>query len=200
MGRRLLNLLVLLAVSCLFLTGCTGKDPHLQQYTAGASVQTCRIGILPFINKTEYKQGDKILYRTLLSQLVQQQKWLVALEGDVSDLYRELHTRPWDHPSPAQLQIIASRLNVDILIGGEILQMQEAMEGPYMNPRIELELSVYNGSSGTLLWSTYHKKQGTDYRKVMHFGLNNSVSQLGNNIIKEILSLWNDEALLQCQN
>lgn len=198
MGRRLLSLLALL--SFLIMTGCSGQAPHLQIYNAGEPIQACRIGILPFLNKTDYDQGDKILYRIVLSQLVQQQTRDIALEGDVTDLYREMHIRPWTHPSPGQMQIIASRLNADILIGGEVLQMQEAREGNYINPHIELQLNVYNGNTGTLQWSTYHKKQGTDYRKVMHFGLNNSVSQLGDNIIKEILLLWKDEALLQCQN
>ena len=200
MGRRFLGSMVLVIALGLLLSGCGGKDPHLQRYSSGKSIQTCRIAILPFINKSAYDQGDKILYRILLSQLVIAQRWDVALEGDMNDLYRQLHIRPWHHPTPEQLQIIASRLNADILIGAEVLQMQEAIEGNYVNPRIEVQLNVYRGDTGTRLWSTYHKKQGLDYRKVMHFGLNNSVSQLGTTIIKEILSLWKDEALLHCQN
>ncbi len=199
MGRRFLSLLILPIIGGLILAGCGRQAPHLQRYSLNP-IQTCRVGILPLINKTDYNQGDKILYRILLSQLVSQQTWDITLEGDVIDLYRELHIKPWTHPSPGQLQIIASRLNADILIGGEILQMRETMEGNYINPHIELQLSVYNSTTGTRLWSTYHKKQGTDYRKVMHFGINNSVSQLGHNIIKEILLLWKEEALLQCQD
>ena len=200
MGRRLLTRTPLIFLFFVFLNGCAGSSPHLQIYKINKQNQTCSIAILPFINKTDFNQGDKILYRVMLSQFVQQQRFrLLALEGDVYDIYRELHLRPWTRPTPEQIQLIASRLDVDILIGGDILEMKESIEGNHINPHLKIQLQVYNGQDGTLQWSTYHERQGTDYRKVMHFGLSSTVSQLGNNIIEEILRLWKEEALLRCQ-
>lgn len=200
MGRRLLSLTTLIAMGLTLLSGCAGSGPHLQRYKTKVENQACKIAILPFLNKTDFNQGDKILYRMLLTKLVQHQILHVALEGDVTTLYRELQLKPWQQPSPEQMQIIASRLDVDLLIGGKILEMQETMQGNQLNPSIKIQLQVYSGQNGTRQWSTYHERQGTHYRKIMHFGINNTVSQLGNNIIEEILTLWKEEALLQCQN
>jgi hypothetical protein len=199
MGRRLLTLVPLIFMVFGVLNGCAGSGPRIQRYKLNTSVQSCSIGILPIINRTDFNQGDKIIYRVMLSQFVQQHTGRIALEGDISDLYRELHINPWTQPTVEQMQIIASRLGVNILIGGEILEMREPMEGSHINPHLKIQLQAYNGEDGTILWSTYHERQGTDYRKIMHFGLNSSVSQLSNNIIEEILKSWKEEALLRCQ-
>ncbi|MBU0682464.1 MAG: hypothetical protein KKD73_13685 [Proteobacteria bacterium] len=200
MGRRFL-IYTIMALSCLFtLSGCAGKRPHLQQFASRYPVQACSVGVLPLINRSAYSQGDKILYRVIMAELVIQRPWRLALEGDIRRIYRELRLRPWIQPNPEQMQIIASRLGVDLLVGGEILEMEEQVEGDRVNPRLKIQLQVYNGKDGTLLWSTYHGKQGTDYRKLMHFGLSNTVSELGKKMMKEILGLWEEEELLACIN
>ncbi len=198
MGRRFLILFILPLLAVSFLSACTGNKPYLQQFKMTPPVEACSIGVLPLLNKSDYDQGELVLYRVLLSELVSQRPWRMALEGDIRKIYRELQLRPWVSPTPEQMQVIASRLGVDILVGGEILDMDERREGERMNPRIKLHLKVYNGSDGTLLWATYHGRQGTDYRKLMHFGLSNSVSQLGKKMIKEILTLWEEEGLVAC--
>lgn len=199
MDRRFLTILILPLLLVVF-SGCAGSAPHLQRYKNTEQAATCRIGVLPILNHSDFSQGATILYRIILAQLVEEQQYRVALEGDVTDIYRDLHLRPWLQPTPEQMQIIASRLDVDILIGGLILEMKEAPEGGRINPHLKLQLHVYDGEQGVLLWSTYHEAQGTDYRKIMHFGIHNTVSQLSNTIIKEIFELWKEEALLHCQN
>ncbi len=200
MGRRFL-ICMGLALGCLVvLAGCARTGPYHQEFKVATSVQACSVGLLPLINKSGYSQGDRLLYRVLLSELVNHRSWRLALEGDVRRIYRQLRIKPWEQPSPDQLQVIASRLEVDILVGGEILEMEEQVEGERVNPRLKIQLQVYDGKNGTILWSTYHGKQGTDYRKVMHFGLRNTVSQLGKKMIKEILRLWEEEELLVCSD
>lgn len=200
MGRRFLIILILPLLLVFSLGGCAGTRPYLQEFKVPPGVDACSVGVLPLINKSGYGQGELVLYRILLSQLVGQRTWRVALEGDVRKIYRELKLRPWHSPNPEQMQIIASRLGVDILIGGEILEMEERVVGERINPRIKLHLQVFNGKDGTLHWATYHSRQGTDYRKLMHFGLSNSVSQLGKKIIQEILTLWEKEGLIACSS
>jgi hypothetical protein len=200
MGRRFL-IFTIMALICLFtLNGCAGTQPHLQQFAGKYPVQACSVGVLPLINRSAYSQGDKILYRVIMTELVIQRPWRLALEGDIRRIYRELRLRPWIQPNPEQMQIIASRLGVDLLVGGEILEMEEQVEGDRVNPRLKIQLQVYNSKDGTVLWSTYHGKQGTDYRKLMHFGLSNTVSELGKKMMKEILRLWEEEELLACIN
>lgn len=182
------------------LSGCTGSRLYLQRFNDTASVNACSVGVLPFLNRSSYGQGDKLLYRVLLSRLVEQGAWRLALEGDVLKIYQELRLRPWHQPSPEQMQIIASRLGVDILVAGEIFEMKEQVQGDRVNPRLKMQLQVYNGKDGTRLWATYNGKQGTDYRKVMHFGLSTSVSQLANIMMKDILELWEEKGVVVCSD
>ncbi len=198
MGRRFLILMGMAVAALVLLNGCAGSRPHLQEFKIEQHVQVCSVGVLPLINRSGYGQGDTIIYRVILAELVNHRSWRLALEGDVRRIYRELRLRPWIQPSPEQMQIIASRLGVDVLVGGEILEMKEQVEGDRVNPLLKLQLQVYNGKDGTLLWSTYHGREGSDYRKLMHFGLSNTVSQLGKKMMKEILRLWEEEELLAC--
>lgn len=187
------------ALLCLgLLGGCAGSRPHLQEFSVARPVQACSVGVLPLLNRSGYNQGDKVIYRLLLAELVQKRPWRLALEGDVRMIYRELRLRPWVQPSPEQMRIIASRLGVNLLVGGEILEMEEQGEGARLNPRLKIQLQVYDGRDGTLLWSTYHARQGSDYRTLMHFGLSNTVSALGKKMIKEILTLWEEEEMVAC--
>lgn len=200
MDPRFLTLMGMAFLCLHLLSGCSSTRPSLQEFKVAPPVQACRLGVLPFVNRSGYDQGERILYRILLAELVRQRPWQVALEGDVRLIYRELRLRPWIRPSPEQMRIIASRLGVDILVGGEILEMEEEVQGERVNPRLKIQLHVYSGKDGTLLWTTYHGRQGTDYRKIMHFGLSNSVSQLGKKMMKEILILWEEKGLLVCSD
>ena len=199
MGRRFLACMV----ACLVvasLAGCGGPRPHVLSYKTTTPLKVCSIGVIPLINRSEYEQGDRVLYRVLLSQLVNKNTWRMALEGDVRRIYRELRMRVWVQPTPEQLQVIASRLGVDVLVGGEILEMKEQVEGERVNPNVKVLLKVYSGKDGTLLWATHHSRQGSDYRKLMHFGLSNTVSELGKKMMKEVLELWEEEGLLICSD
>lgn len=185
-------------VVVLLVAGCAGRQPYLQTYVQERPVQACRIGVLPLINQSSYKQGETLMYRLLLSGLINERTWSLALEGDVRKIYRDMHLRPWRQQTPDQLRVLASRLEVDLLIGGRIIEMKEEIKGGGIDPRLKVEVQVYNGRDGTLLWSTYHGRKGADYRKLMHFGLRNTVSELGQKMIEEILRLWEEEGLLAC--
>lgn len=188
----------MIGATALFLGGCAASRPYLQAYTAQVPVAACSVAVLPIVNQSDYDQGGTILHRLLLSALLNERPWRLALEGDVRRIYRELHLRPWQQPTPDQIRVLGSRLEVDLLIGAKIITMEEQIKGGKLNPRLKIELQVYDGAEGTLLWSTYHSRKGTDYRKLMHFGLSNTVSELGKKMLKEILILWKEEGMSAC--
>lgn len=189
-------------IFCAFLTlaGCGGRGPAVQEFSAISSRQEVpSIAVLPFGNRSGYGQGGKIVQRLVTGELLARDcGWRLALEGDTLKIYRQMRLRAWEPPGIEQLRVIAARLGADLLLAGEVLEMEEKMTASGVSPVFAVQLRVYDGTSGALLWSTLHRRQGSDYQQVMHFGMVNTVSALGRRTIQEVLMEWEKRGLLAC--
>ncbi len=183
----------------ILLAGCGGKDPYLLGHHDADALAACTIAILPLQNKSSYPQGHEIIGHILFNELVQTNQYYLALRGDVQKIYHQLRIRPWMTPTPEQLRIIADRLGVEALIGGEVLQMKEQVSQGQVTTELKIQIRVYNGHDGTQVFACYHARKGQDYRKILHFGLFNTISALSEKVIQEILELWKEKQLLPCQ-
>lgn len=180
------------------LTGCGAKKPYVQEFSQKTAQERQSIAVLPFANRSRYDQGGKIVHRLVLVELVQQCNLRVALEGDVFKIYRQMRLKPWDIPDVEQLRIIAVRLGVDTLIAGEVLEMDEKVTPSGVSPALSIQVRVYDGKSGLIQWSSLYRREGGDYQKMMHFGMVNTVSELGKKMVQEILGVWKEKGLLSC--
>lgn len=180
------------------LSGCGAKKPYVQEFTQKPQAERQSIAVLPFANRSGYDQGGKIVHRLVLVELMQQCNLRVALEGDVYKVYRQMRLKPWDIPDVEQLRILAVRLGVDTLIAGEVLEMDEKVTSGGVSPALSIQVRVYDGKSGLIQWSSLYRREGGDYQKMMHFGMVNTVSELGKKMVQEILGVWKEKGLLSC--
>jgi hypothetical protein len=124
---------------------------------------------------------------------------LLIQEGDILKVYQQLHLLPGDAPSLEEFRIVADRVNAQALITGIVLEMREGPgEHGTVNPMLVLELEIRDGRSGEILWTSFHRRQGTDYKKIMHFGTIHTMSGLSRQITEEIINLWYEKGLTQC--
>lgn len=156
------------------------------------------MALLPFINSSRFEQGNLIAQRVFAAELTRIAGIAVASEGDVQNIYRELRIFPNQLPDIEQIRVLGSRLDVQLVISGRITEMEETMGDNYVNPVLALTLQVYDAKNGKTMWTTYHRREGADYRTVMHFGLVNSVTQLSRIISDEIIEEWFAEGMKQC--
>ena len=99
----------------------------------------------------------------------------------------------------AQLQIITNRLNARLLITGIIMEMREdRAEHGTVDPMLIMDIQIRDGRSGETLWNAFHRRQGTDYKKTMHFGTIHTVTGLSRQMAEEIINLWFNKGLTQC--
>lgn len=159
----------------------------------------CRVAVLPFLSDSDYPLADAILNKVFTAQFEESGDHLVVQEGDILKIYQQLHLLPGEAPTLEQLQIVADRVNAQLLIGGNVLEMREAPgEHGTVNPMIVMELEIRDGRNGEILWTAFHRRQGTDYNKVMHFGTIHTVAGLGRQMAEEIINLWFKKGLPQC--
>ena len=194
--RRCCRIAVFLPL--LLLVACSSATPRLDRMEPLPANFTCRVAVLPFMDKGGYPRGAELFYKVFSTELVSAAAFQVVQEGDVLDLYRQLTIFPSREPSLEQLRIIGSRLGVQLFIGGNILRMVERRSGLDVATELTVVLHIYDGRTGRLLWETYYKRRGKDYRTIMHFGRINTITGLARRMSKDIINLWLEQGMNQC--
>lgn len=170
---------------------CVSKRPEFQPLFPLPADNICRVTVLPFTNETEYIKGDTVFYRIFVAELVRSGNFVVAQEGDVRRIYKQLLLLPGEKPDVENLRYVAGQLGSQLVITGTIIEMAEKKGGSSgMNPSLAVELRILDPDTAGVLWTTYLKREGEDYRKVMHFGLVNTLTQLSRIVSQEIMELW----------
>lgn len=159
----------------------------------------CRVAVLPFVSETDFPQANTIAYKVFLAEINTLGTYLVAQEGDILKTYQQLRIYPGQAPTPEQLGVLGSRLGAQVLVTGQVL---EAAENPgergSPTPVVGLRVQIHDGPSGESLWTTYHRRLGTEYRRAMHFGKIHTVTGLTHQVSREIIQLWLRQGLTTC--
>ncbi len=182
----------------LLLVACSSATPRLNRMRPLPGNFTCRVAVLPFLDRGAYPRGAELFGKVFSAELVSAAAFQVVQEGDVLNLYRQLAIYPSQEPSLEQLKIIGSRLGAQLFIGGTILRMAERRDGLGVETELTVVLRIYDGRTGRLLWETYYKRRGKDYRTVMRFGRINTITGLARRMSKEIINLWLKQGMNQC--
>ncbi len=159
----------------------------------------CRVAVLPFMNEGDFPLADSIYYKVFLAQFNELSDFHLAQEGDVLKIFQQLRILPGAALPPEQLELVASRLNAQLLITANVVEMRENPgEHGSINPVLAVNMQIRDGISGDVIWNTYHRRQGTDSRKAMHFGTIHTVTGLSEQVSGEIINLWFKEGLTRC--
>ncbi|MEJ2699844.1 MAG: hypothetical protein P8Z70_09330 [Desulfuromonadales bacterium] len=194
----------MLVLSVLLCTGCAGllshdRGPIREQLGPLPPGPICRVAVLPFGNDTDFPLAGALFYKVFEAQFQSSGNYQMVQDGDILKIYQQLHLLPGQTPTPQQLQIVANRVKAQVLISGDVLKMQEnrgRLGG--IDPLLAVNVKIRDGRSAEPLWDTYHRRQGTDYQKVMHFGTIHTVTGLSRQVAVEIINLWHDKGLAQC--
>jgi len=157
------------------------------------------VAVLPFLNDSDFPLADTLVSKVFAMQFQDSGNYLLIQEGDIQKVYQQLHLLPGVAPSLEQLQIIANRVSAQLLITGIILEMREDRYAlGTVNPVLIVDIQIRDGRSGETLWTAFHRRQGTDYKKAMHFGTIHTATGLSRQMAEEIINLWFKKGLTQC--
>jgi len=117
-------------------------------------------------------------------------KFMIIPEGDVHKILHQMHIVPGEDFNIEQSRILADRLQVQLLISANIIEMDEKVDAGRTNPRLAVIFRIIDPESGRVLWVTYHRREGGQYRKVMHFGVVNTVTELVRRVSHEVVDNW----------
>ena len=183
----------------LSLCGCAPQLPNLQRLAPLPSGSICRVAVLPFSSDSGFPFAADIAYKVFSAQLVNLGDYFVVQEGDVRALFQQFRILPGQSPNQEQLKVLALRLNVQLLITGNVIEMRENPgENRTVNPVLAMEVQILDARTAVTLWSVYHRRQGVDYKTALHFGQIHSVTDLCRQVSLEILDLSFKQGLTRC--
>jgi hypothetical protein len=157
------------------------------------------VAVLPFVNDSGFPQAGTIINKVFMAELQQAGDFQLLQEGDILKTYQQLRIYSGTAPNLEQMKIVADRVNAQLLITGVVMEVRED-PAPYntINPKIVMEIEIRDGRNGETLWTAYHRRQGSDYTKTMHFGTIHSIAGLSRQMVIEIINLWFEKGLSQC--
>ncbi|MEJ2690077.1 MAG: hypothetical protein P8130_09030 [Deltaproteobacteria bacterium] len=190
----------LMAVLLLSISSCATELPSLQRLRPLPSDdRVCRVAVLPFTSESDYPESAAIATKVITAELNTLGNYIVTQQGDVDKLYLQLRILPGSSPSREQMQILASRLNAQLLFTGHVIRMRENPNiGGGVNPVLAIRVDILDGRNAEVLWSIYHRRQGLDYQKAMQFGVINSMAGLCKQVGLEIINLTLEKGLPKC--
>lgn len=182
--------------------GCAAKNtyPNLQEVAPATDTSFCRVAILPFLNSSAFAQADKIASRIFQAELARKINGITLPEGDILRLYQQLRLYTYQQPDSEHIRIIRERLNADVIISGSVTEMKETPSADGINPVVAVQFTVHDARTGKMLAIIHHRRDGDYYRKIMHFGKVNTITQLTKLVFEEAISLCLQNGLFSCQS
>ncbi len=181
----------LLLVLLLCLAGCSGNRSLQTKVIAGAGTKMCSIAILPFENWARSQEVALLGERIFTSQLIQTSRFNIVQTGDVGMFFLRQRLRPGTSLFKSQLSAMANQLGADVVIQGRIVDAGSVRQyGGGKVPFLSLAFNIYEANTGRLILNTVYQNQGDDYRKIMHFGVETTMSGLAGRMSQEIIEDW----------
>jgi hypothetical protein len=190
---------------CLSSVGCEAilpgqlKLPLQREMAPLPSDSVCRVAVLPFVNQSDYPMGDAIVGKVFSAKFSASGYSGVIQEGDILTAYQHMRIFPYEELDLEQLQVVAELVGAQLLITGVIIEMRDdLLQHSAVNPRLVMEIQIRNGRSGETLWTIFHRRQGSEYQKALHFGTIYSMTGLTQQMAEEIITLMHEKGYYQC--
>jgi hypothetical protein len=188
------------SITSLLFTACSSRSLNFEKLADLPESEICRVSILPFTGSGKSSVIESVIvYRIFQAELAASDDFQLVPEGDMKHAYKQIKLLPHvTSPNFEQQQILGNYLNAQYMITGTILDLGRGVGGQNP-PTLTLLLHLQEAGSGRTLWKTYYHRNGDDYRKVMHFGVVNTITKLASLMIQDILERWASEGFIaQC--
>lgn len=192
---------LLLLVMLFFITvSCSSSQRAITRVAGGKlRAQVCRVVLLPFVNESRSQKLDIQAYRIFMAEIVKSGIFKVVPEGDLRHfLYRNRITTDaiWDKELVASL---SRQLEVD---GALVVYIRDSnlSLGSYgsKDSFVSLQVELHDARTGRLLLSSFLRRSGVEYTKMLHFGVVDTVSGLLQKMAQEIIEVWSEEDISGC--
>jgi len=179
-------------------SGCASHHgPQVRMLTASGK-NVCKLAVLPFANETGQTAAAIQVYRIFTSELIASRNYRVEPEGEVYFFLNRSRLMLGDLLDSQDYAELARQLEVDAIVRGRVIALEERKSAQGSPPNCALQIDLLSADNGELLASTYHRRSGEEFQKILHFGTIRTTSQLVSQVSREIIDAWNKKGLSHC--
>ena len=181
MLRRLACVLIPLG-----LASCASPPAHF--YAGAVLPQGSRVAVLPLANYTQNREAPDRLLPAISVELHGVKGLAVVDAGEVE---AALSVDPWlalDRIPPDVIDRFGEELRADLIVVGSVLAYGYRPGEVPPVPEVSLSLKFLETPGGRCVWSGTHSREGTDREHVFGIGRIQSVEQLAEETIAELLA------------
>ncbi|MBN2332182.1 MAG: hypothetical protein JXO49_00650 [Deltaproteobacteria bacterium] len=197
-GKVLATILLaaLLVASC----GCAGKAPLTKISGPVAEHRPlCRVALFPFIDDQQDTERALLAYRIFHHELVRAELFEVETEGDVRTFFMRNRMIPGAILDSLIYEKCANQLGVDAIIVGRITDAgMDGNASKGRNPYLNLHVEIIDVKAKQPLVASFLRREGSDYRKALHFGIVDTMTGLLSRLSREIIADWQHKGVPGC--
>ncbi len=185
-----------LLLALFFIASCAGGQlsPTIYKTYGHKNVKICKVALFPFYNESSVPTAGFLLYRIFLAELAKSNLFQLVGEGDVRDFLIQRRLFPNAEITPSILSSLRENLKIDGIITGCVISLKTKGK----EPEASFWIKLIDVKSGRILWYIYYSKKGGDYRKVMHYGFVDTITELLKKMCEEVIEEWRKSGLSGC--
>jgi len=119
------------------------------------------LAVVPFLNLSERKYAGEIMELHFIKELRERSNFFVIDPGVIRQTLLDMRIIMSDGLSLADTDLVFSRLNVDLILSGRILDYQD-YQGPAGTPKVDFAAQITERKSREVVWTVKCYNQGDD--------------------------------------
>lgn len=143
-----------------------------------------RVVVLPFANAGPH-EAARIVAELFARRLAASRLFDVVPPAELRAAFvaEKIH----DPSDPAERVRLGKRLGTTLFLTGTIYEFREARHASADTPRLEMEASLTDASTGEILWTSYASRLGTAYRGLLQLGEIHAIVGLADQSVSEMI-------------
>lgn len=184
---------------CLTGYGCgLHQGPQVRLAAGARGANICRLAVLPFTSEADRTAEAVQVYRIFTGELIASGRYQVEPEGEMHFFLNRNRLRVGELLNSQHYLKLADDMQVDALIRGRIITLDQQKTADGEVPHCALQIDLLAAQDGELLASTYHRRSGEDFQRILHFGTVRTTSELVALVAHEVITAWEKKGFKQC--
>jgi hypothetical protein len=164
---------------------------------ANADTNVCAMGVMPFENWTRNPTIGQLTTQVFTSELIVSGAYNVTPLGELGLFRLRRRILPGELLRSEDYKSMASQLGVDVIVQGRVVEEGvDRSHGGVPTPYLSINIDLYDARTGRLLANSVHRRVGSEYRKIMHYGVVTTSSGLIQKMSQEIISDWSSKGVI----
>jgi len=145
-----------------------------------------RIAVVPFQNKSRYRDAGSIVAQMFLTELFRSQNFELVEYGDVRRSLIDYRVRYRGELDYSNIKALSESLGVDGILVGTVESYSDGVETK-SPPEVSITARLLDAGKNRILWYNHFSLNGDDLIRVLDFGKIRSVDKVGYKAVSELV-------------